>query len=146
MFKIDHSRTSVWGVIHFAMKRTLIPKQVLAIQCPTCGAAPGEKCELAAGGTIRATLDEYTASARAAKFTLTGGLYQSQLLGTTAHGTSLGLGRDFAGRFQVNAYLYHSRFDGTPSITTFKLPKYICQRACVGRGRPARLGRCSAYR
>ena len=41
------------------------------------------------------------------------------MLGTTAHGTSLGLGRDFAGRFQVNAYLYHSRFDHTPSITTF---------------------------
>ena len=72
-----------------------------------------------ATGTIRATLDEYTASARAAKFTLTGGRYESRLLGTSAHGTSLGLGRDFAGRFQVNSYLYHSRFDGTPSITTF---------------------------
>ena len=72
-----------------------------------------------ATGTIRATLDEYTASARAAKVTLTGGLYQSHLLGTTAHGTSLSLGRDFAGRFQANGYLYHSRFDSSPSITTF---------------------------
>jgi len=31
------------------MKKKLGPKQVLAIDCPTCGAAPGEKCELNTG-------------------------------------------------------------------------------------------------
>jgi len=32
------------------MKKELSPKQqVLAIPCPTCGAAPGEKCELSTG-------------------------------------------------------------------------------------------------
>jgi len=29
--------------------KELSPKQVLAVQCPTCGAAPGEKCELSIG-------------------------------------------------------------------------------------------------
>jgi hypothetical protein len=32
-----------------AMKKELTPKQVLAVHCPTCGAAPGEKCELNTG-------------------------------------------------------------------------------------------------
>ena len=32
-----------------AMKKILSPKQVLAVPCPTCGAKPGEKCELSAG-------------------------------------------------------------------------------------------------
>ena len=36
------------GIIS-AMKRELSPKQILAIRCPTCGAAPGEKCELSTG-------------------------------------------------------------------------------------------------
>ena len=25
------------------------PKEILSIRCPTCGAAPGEKCELGTG-------------------------------------------------------------------------------------------------
>jgi len=29
--------------------KELSPKQVLAVRCPTCGAAPGEKCELSTG-------------------------------------------------------------------------------------------------
>ena len=33
----------------FAMKKELSPKQALAVRCPTCGAAPGEKCELTTG-------------------------------------------------------------------------------------------------
>jgi hypothetical protein len=33
----------------FAAMKKLSPKQVLTIRCPTCGAAPGEKCELATG-------------------------------------------------------------------------------------------------
>jgi hypothetical protein len=32
----------------FVMKK-LSPKQVLAVRCPTCGAKPGEKCELSTG-------------------------------------------------------------------------------------------------
>jgi hypothetical protein len=31
------------------MKKELSPKMILAIRCPTCGAAPGEKCELSTG-------------------------------------------------------------------------------------------------
>jgi hypothetical protein len=33
------------------MKKELSPKQILAVRCPTCGAAPGEKCELSTGQT-----------------------------------------------------------------------------------------------
>ena len=31
--------------------KDLTLKQKLAIRCPTCGAAPGTRCELSAGGT-----------------------------------------------------------------------------------------------
>ena len=31
------------------MKKPLSLQNVLAIRCPTCGAAPGEKCELSTG-------------------------------------------------------------------------------------------------
>jgi len=29
--------------------KELGPRQMLAVRCPTCGAAPGEKCELNTG-------------------------------------------------------------------------------------------------
>jgi hypothetical protein len=32
-----------------AMKKELSPKTMLSVRCPTCGAAPGEKCELGTG-------------------------------------------------------------------------------------------------
>src|SRR6267143_1091829 len=49
LFTIDHSWTS--GVVHylFGMKKALSPKPLLAVRCPTCGAAPREKCQLATG-------------------------------------------------------------------------------------------------
>jgi hypothetical protein len=31
------------------MKKELSPKKILAVRCPTCGAAPEEKCELSTG-------------------------------------------------------------------------------------------------
>ena len=31
------------------MKKELSAEQVLAVRCPTCGATPGERCELCAG-------------------------------------------------------------------------------------------------
>ena len=31
------------------MRKNPSPKQILAIRCPTCGAAPREKCELTTG-------------------------------------------------------------------------------------------------
>jgi hypothetical protein len=31
------------------MKKKVSPKEVLAVRCPTCGAAPGQKCELSTG-------------------------------------------------------------------------------------------------
>ena len=33
----------------FAMKKDSSPRKVLAISSPTCGAAPGEKCQLISG-------------------------------------------------------------------------------------------------
>lgn len=32
-----------------AMKKEPNPKDALTVRCPTCGAAPGEKCELSTG-------------------------------------------------------------------------------------------------
>ena len=32
-----------------AMEKERDPQQALAVRCPTCGAAPGEKCELSTG-------------------------------------------------------------------------------------------------
>jgi hypothetical protein len=32
-----------------AMKKESSPKDALTVRCPTCGAAPGEKCELSNG-------------------------------------------------------------------------------------------------
>jgi hypothetical protein len=43
---IDQIPAKVW--LHYlAMKVT--EKQALAVRCPTCGAKPGEKCELSTG-------------------------------------------------------------------------------------------------
>jgi hypothetical protein len=33
----------------FNMKKGISLKKVLTVQCPTCGAAPGKKCELTSG-------------------------------------------------------------------------------------------------
>jgi hypothetical protein len=33
----------------FLMRKELSLKQILAVRCPTCGAAPREKCELTSG-------------------------------------------------------------------------------------------------
>ena len=33
----------------YAVKKELSPKQILAVRCPTCGAGPGETCELNTG-------------------------------------------------------------------------------------------------
>ena len=72
----------------------------------------------ATSGTIRATLDQYIASARGMKFTLTGSLFQSQVLGVNSHGTSFSLGRDFAHRVQATSYVFNSRSSNAPSTTS----------------------------
>ena len=46
LVKIDHSFRSR-TLHHVAMKIT--EKEALAVRCPTCGAKPGEKCELSTG-------------------------------------------------------------------------------------------------
>ncbi len=69
-------------------------------------------------GTLRATLNQYTASARAVKFTLTGSLFQSQVPGINMHGTSFSLGRDFAHRVQATSYVFNSRSGAMPSTTS----------------------------
>ena len=48
MFKIDHSSARASGIIGHMAKR-LTQRQLLAIRCPTCGAAPREGCELSTG-------------------------------------------------------------------------------------------------
>jgi hypothetical protein len=49
MFKIDHSCALVLGHYLSAVKKENSPKQILAVRCPTCGAASGEKCALGSG-------------------------------------------------------------------------------------------------
>jgi hypothetical protein len=49
LVKIDQSSRRGLGHSFWAMKKVLSLKQVLAVPCPTCGAKPGEKCELSAG-------------------------------------------------------------------------------------------------
>jgi hypothetical protein len=54
LFKIDRSKLTIpirafWGILSSAMKKEPSQGQALAVRCPTCGAAPGEKCELASG-------------------------------------------------------------------------------------------------
>lgn len=41
--------TRVSGILSWPMKKELSLKKALAVRCPTCGAAPGEKCELSTG-------------------------------------------------------------------------------------------------
>jgi len=48
LVKIDHSRIGI-PEHHLSMKKEPSPQQALAVQCPTCGAKPEEKCELASG-------------------------------------------------------------------------------------------------
>jgi hypothetical protein len=40
--------SEVWGTIS-SMKKESSPKQPLALECPTCGAEPGEKCAPSTG-------------------------------------------------------------------------------------------------
>jgi len=47
-FNIDKPSTVHYGKLLF-MKKEPSPKWILAVRCPTCGAAPGEKCELSTG-------------------------------------------------------------------------------------------------
>jgi len=46
---IEQSSPRDSGIIPEAMKRPLSPKKVVAVRCPTCGAKPGERCELMTG-------------------------------------------------------------------------------------------------
>jgi hypothetical protein len=47
--KIDHSCLTVLGIIIAMKKPPLTLEQILKVRCPTCGVAPGEKCELSTG-------------------------------------------------------------------------------------------------
>jgi len=47
LIQIDHSCALVLG--HYLDMKKPSPKQILAVHCPTCGAAPGEKCKLTTG-------------------------------------------------------------------------------------------------
>jgi hypothetical protein len=46
--KIDHPADGRSATIA-GMKNELSVKQALTVRCPTCGAKPGEKCELTTG-------------------------------------------------------------------------------------------------
>ena len=67
---------------------------------------------------IRATVDQLSASARAARFQFSASLYKSYVRGARTQGTSLSVARDFSGRFQASVFLLHSRSDKPPSSTT----------------------------
>ena len=47
--KLSSPANRFGGNIFSMAKDNLSTKQILAIRCPTCGAAPGEKCELSTG-------------------------------------------------------------------------------------------------
>jgi hypothetical protein len=48
--KFDHSLHPNWDSIFCAMiKKERSTKDALTVRCPTCGAKPGEKCELSTG-------------------------------------------------------------------------------------------------
>jgi hypothetical protein len=49
MVKIAHFSGGISGTILPAMKKPLSLKKIIAVRCPTCGAAPSEKCELTTG-------------------------------------------------------------------------------------------------
>ena len=67
---------------------------------------------------LRATLNQYSASARAARFTLTASWFDSRVRGTRTEGTSVSLRRDFASRVQTGITFFHSRSGRTPSSTS----------------------------
>jgi hypothetical protein len=48
LLRIDHSGSAVLKH-YFDMKKELSLTETLAVPCPTCGAASGEKCELSTG-------------------------------------------------------------------------------------------------
>ena len=47
--KIDHFPSADCRIILTVKAQKPTLKQVQAVRCPTCGAAPGEKCELSTG-------------------------------------------------------------------------------------------------
>src|SRR5207302_8023799 len=67
---------------------------------------------------IRATVDQFSASALAVRFRFGVSLFKSHVRGTSTEGTSLSVGRDFAGRLQASAYLLHSSSPRLPSSTS----------------------------
>jgi hypothetical protein len=46
--KLTSPVPKTWGIIS-DVKEELSSKKILAVRCPTCGAASGEKCQLASG-------------------------------------------------------------------------------------------------
>lgn len=67
---------------------------------------------------IRGTTNQYLASLTARRFTVSGALFDSHAQGSGSRGTSLSVGRDFAGRLQLNANFLRSRAaQGPPTIT-----------------------------
>ena len=49
VYKIGHFSGADCDIIDNVKARKPTLKQVQAVQCPSCGAGPGEKCELSAG-------------------------------------------------------------------------------------------------
>jgi hypothetical protein len=49
VYKFDQSSSDDSGTISEAVKKPLSTKKVLAVRCPTCGAASEKKCELVTG-------------------------------------------------------------------------------------------------
>ena len=48
--KSEHLFPTIRATVGWMKLKDLTAKQKLSVQCPTCGSAPGQKCELSAGG------------------------------------------------------------------------------------------------
>lgn len=70
------------------------------------------------GQGIRGTVNQYLATLNPRLLTVAGAFFESEVRGIRSTGTSLSLGRDFAGRLQVNGNLLRSRPAQGPSSTT----------------------------
>lgn len=67
---------------------------------------------------LRAVVNQFSASATAARFSLTGSLFESRTRGTHTQGTAFTVGRHFGRIFQATASLYRSWSAGSPGTTS----------------------------
>lgn len=67
---------------------------------------------------LHATVNEYLATTRVARFTAGGSLFQSIVKGVSNQGTAFFVQRDLGRRFQAGEFVYHSQTANGPSTTS----------------------------